>query len=127
MFDVNVPVLRRNFLKLQQQAHPDSYSQAEQKEHQYAQTQSAIINKAYHTLRDPLARAQYMLGLKGQHVDETESLHDPELLMEIMEFREELEEASTEDEVAELKQRNDGKPPVTYALRSRDENSHATS
>ncbi|KAL1933388.1 hypothetical protein VTP01DRAFT_7478 [Rhizomucor pusillus] len=108
-FDVDLKSLRFNFLKLQQQAHPDSFSQASKTEHEYAQMQSSILNKAYHTLRDPLARAQYLLSMRGKQVDESESLHDPELLMEIMEFREELEEAQTEEQVHELKQRNDEK------------------
>ena len=71
--------------------------------------QSSVINKAYHTLKDPLSRAQYLLKQKGIQINEGDSLSDPELLMEVMEFREELEEVTSEAELKPLKERNDGK------------------
>ncbi|KAI8367534.1 HSCB C-terminal oligomerization domain-containing protein, partial [Radiomyces spectabilis] len=108
-FDVDVKSLRRNFLKLQQTAHPDSFSQASQREHKYAEIQSSIINKAYNTLKNPLARAQYLLAMRGVEVEESESLHNPELLMEVMEVREALEEAANDEEVEQIKQENDVK------------------
>lgn len=67
------------------------------------------MNKAYHTLKDPLARAKYLLELQGVEVGESDSLEDPALLMEVMEIREELDEATTDDQVAQVKETNDGK------------------
>lgn len=40
---------------------------------------------------------------------ESDSLEDPALLMEVMEIREELDEATTDDQVAQVKETNDGK------------------
>lgn len=40
---------------------------------------------------------------------ESDSLEDPALLMEVMEIREELDEATTDEEVAQVKETNDGK------------------
>ncbi|KAG0174551.1 hypothetical protein DFQ28_005887 [Apophysomyces sp. BC1034] len=54
-----------------------------------------------------------MLALRGLDVGESESLHDPELLMDVMEVREELEEASTEDDVHRIKLQNDEKMQET--------------
>ncbi|CDH53775.1 iron-sulfur cluster co-chaperone proteinmitochondrial [Lichtheimia corymbifera JMRC:FSU:9682] len=108
-FDVDPKALRFKFLTLQQKAHPDSYSQASKREHEYAQLQSSTLNKAYHTLKDPLARAKYLLELQGVEVGESDSLEDPALLMEVMEIREELDEATTEEEVAQVKETNDEK------------------
>ncbi|KAI8340003.1 Co-chaperone HscB, C-terminal oligomerization domain-containing protein [Chlamydoabsidia padenii] len=108
-YDVDVKLLKRHFLKLQQVAHPDSYSNASKREHKYAEIQSSLLNKAYHTLKDPLARAQYMLAQQGVEVNESESLHNPELLMDVMEVREELEDAETNDDVERIKQANDDK------------------
>ncbi|SAM00118.1 hypothetical protein [Absidia glauca] len=106
-FDVDAKTLKRHFLKLQQVAHPDSYSNASKREHKYAEIQSSLLNKAYQTLKDPLARAHYMLGQHGMEVNEAESLHNPVLLMDVMEVREELEEAETEEDVERIKQAND--------------------
>lgn len=74
------------------------------------------MNKAYHTLKDPLARAKYLLELQGVEVGESDSLEDPALLMEVMEIREELDEATTEEEVAQVKETNDGKCVCVIAL-----------
>lgn len=49
-------------------------------------------------------------------MNEGDSLSDPELLMEVMEFREELEEITTEKDLVPLKQRNDGKFIYKYKL-----------
>ncbi|CAO3613661.1 unnamed protein product [Cunninghamella blakesleeana] len=114
-FDIELGPLKRQFLKLQQVAHPDSYSNATEREHKYAEIQSSLLNKAYHTLKDPLARAQYLLAQKGVEIDESESLHNPALLMEVMEVREELEEATTNDDVEIIKNENDEKIKETVA------------
>ncbi|CAG8495034.1 4387_t:CDS:2 [Paraglomus brasilianum] len=97
-YDIDMGELRRNFLTLQQRVHPDGYSQKDQKEYAYAQQQSSMINKAYQTLRDPIERSLYMLELNNVTIDEAESVDDPELLMEVLEAREQLEGASNEDE-----------------------------
>jgi molecular chaperone HscB len=47
-------------------------------------------------------------------VEETESLTDPMLLAEILEAREELEEASTAEEVDALRQANQSMSPFRY-------------
>ncbi|KAI9259610.1 Co-chaperone HscB, C-terminal oligomerization domain-containing protein [Phascolomyces articulosus] len=108
-FDVDTKAMRFKFLTLQQKAHPDSFSQSSKQEHEYAQLQSSLLNKAYGTLKDPLARARYMLELEGVEISETESLHEPELLMEVMELREELDEVTNEEELGQVKETNDAK------------------
>ncbi|KAJ1644146.1 molecular chaperone [Coemansia asiatica] len=108
-FEVDIGELRRNFLKLQQTVHPDSYSQREQIEHKLAESQSSWINHAYATLKDPLLRAQYLLELCGNEISEKDKITDPGLLMEIMETREEIDMATTEQQMAAIKQSNDEK------------------
>ncbi|KAF8917731.1 hypothetical protein BGZ58_005040 [Dissophora ornata] len=106
-FDIDVKTLRNKFLRIQQQIHPDSYSHNTNGDQVYAQQQSSLANKAYATLKEPLSRANYMLELLGAPIHESESLNEPELLMEVMEARELLEEAQTEEEVQDLKNVND--------------------
>lgn len=75
----------------------------------YAQQQSTLANKAYATLKEPLSRANYLLDLSHAPIHESESLDNPELLMEVMEARELLEDAQTEAEVQDLKDVNDAR------------------
>ncbi|KAF9432271.1 hypothetical protein BGZ76_011036 [Entomortierella beljakovae] len=124
-FDIDVKALRNKFLRIQQQIHPDSYALNENGDHVYAQQQSSLANKAYSTLKEPLSRAIYMLDLLGSPIHETESLNEPELLMEVMEARELLEDAQTEEEVEELKSVNENRmketeDELTLAFRKRD-------
>ena len=58
------------------------------------------MNRAFKTLQNPVLRAEYIL--RGQGIDLAESeqtLEDPELLMEIMERREALDEATSQGQV----------------------------
>ena len=76
-----------------------------------AEATSARINEAYKTLQNPLLRAQYLLSLRGIDVaeDETAKVEDPELLMEVLDAREEIENAREEEELEEMKEINEGR------------------
>ena len=71
---------------------------------------SSVVNKAYGTLLNPYARAEYILQLQGITIGESESVDDPELIMEIMDAREALDNAETREEVERIRQANTGKP-----------------
>lgn len=106
-FSVDLVSLRREFLRLQASAHPDVHPGGPEKRR--AEALSARINEAYRTLREPLTRAQYLLERRGEDVagDEGARVADPGLLMEVMEAREEVEEAQTEEEVGSLREVNE--------------------
>ncbi|MCJ1313621.1 hypothetical protein MMC25_007300 [Agyrium rufum] len=105
-FAVDTRALRREFLQLQAKAHPDRH-QGEDKSR--AEGASALINEAYKTLQDPLRRAQYLLSLRGIEVaeDETAKTEDPDLLMEVLEVREDIEAAESEDDLLPLQEHNE--------------------
>lgn len=105
-FAIDLAALKREFLQLQARAHPDLHPQADKKR---AEATSARINEAYKTLQNPLLRAQYLLSLRGIEVaeDETAKVDDPELLMEVLEARESIEEAEREEDLEEMRQRNE--------------------
>jgi molecular chaperone HscB len=107
-FSIDLNALKKEFLQLQSKAHPDLHPSANK---QRAQALSARINEAYKTLQSPLLRAQYLLSLKGIEVadDETAKVEDPELLMEVLETREMIEEAETEEELTDMKSTNDAR------------------
>ena len=97
--------LRKEFLQLQASAHPDRHPEDRKAE---AQALSARINDAYKTLSSPLLRAQYLLSLRGDHSHSDDAAQlgegkdDQELLLEVLELREQIEEAETEAEVEEM-------------------------
>jgi molecular chaperone HscB len=105
-FAIDVRELRKEFLQLQTVAHPDRHPQELK---QRAEATSARINEAYKTLQSPLLRAQYLLSLREIDVaeDETAKVEDPELLMEVLDTREQIEMAHEEEEVQELRAVND--------------------
>lgn len=106
-WDVDIAALKRAWRLKMALTHPDRMVGRTEKEQQIGAQQSALINRAYETLLDPLLRAHYLLERHGAvEVSESDSLEDPELLMEVMELRERLEEAGSEDEAAEVRADN---------------------
>lgn len=90
-FALDEALLDKKYFDLQKRIHPDRFAGKPEAERVQALQCSMDANKAYHVLKSPLLRAQALLALQGIKVN-TE--HDtvkpsPELLMEIMELREE--------------------------------------
>jgi len=71
-----------------------------------AARQSALLNKAYNTLLSPRTRGEYLLSQQGVDILEVDNMEEEQdLMMQVMEAREELEEAEG-DEVKELLEAN---------------------
>ncbi|KAI1440859.1 Co-chaperone Hsc20 [Annulohypoxylon stygium] len=106
-FAIDLRTLRREFLTLQATAHPDLAPPGPEKRR--AEAVSARINEAYKTLSSPLLRAQYLLQLQGHDVanEETAKVEDPSLLMLVLETREAIEEALSEEELEPLRAENE--------------------
>ncbi|XP_029366118.1 iron-sulfur cluster co-chaperone protein HscB isoform X2 [Echeneis naucrates] len=106
-FTLDTQKLQTRYLQLQRSLHPDNFSQ---KSEEYSESQSALVNKAYKTLRKPLSRGLYMLELEGMGIEEgTDSGADAEFLMELMEINEALDEAQTLEEANKIAQDTKGK------------------
>ncbi|SPO39631.1 related to Co-chaperone protein HscB, mitochondrial precursor [Pseudozyma flocculosa] len=106
-WDVDPAALKRVWRLRMAVTHPDRMSGRSEKEQQIGAQQSALINRAYETLMQPLLRAQYLLERhNAPPVGEADSLEDPELLMEVMELREKLEEAQSEQEATSVREEN---------------------
>ncbi|KDQ09666.1 hypothetical protein BOTBODRAFT_47515 [Botryobasidium botryosum FD-172 SS1] len=107
-FNLDTKILKQYFLNAQRICHPDNWSVKGDKAQSIAASQSSMLNKAYTTLLSPLKRAEYLLSLQGITMAETDKLdhQDQEFILEILDAREELEEATTEAEVEDIRARN---------------------
>src|SRR3984957_14593886 len=89
--------LEKRFYALSRQLHPDLHSRKSQSEREQAEESTAVLNDAYRTLRDPIARAEYLLKLEEFDLGEqTTKDVPPELLEEVFELNMALEEADVE-------------------------------
>lgn len=94
---VDGEALRARFYELSRAHHPDFHQGADAEAQAETLARSALVNRAYRALRDPLARVEYLVALEeGRDTREgaTERPAAPrELLAEMMEVQEALEEA----------------------------------
>jgi len=90
---LDVNDLQARFYKLSRVLHPDHYSRKSDTERECSNQATAKLNDAWRTLRDPVARAEYVLSLEGLEVAEQKSKDvPPELLEEVFEMNMALEE-----------------------------------
>jgi len=89
--------LKKHFYERSRQWHPDRFSRSSAEEQQKSLEMTSVLNDAFRTLRDPVARAEYFLEERGikaaKHVP-------PELLEEVFEMNIALEELRAGDESA---------------------------
>ena len=96
--DIDLANLKANFLKLQQQYHPDKAEDKSQ-----ALIKSSEINQAYKALANVDSRAAYLLALKKQDHNLDQSINDFEFLQSALEIREQLDEAIDTEQLVSLK------------------------
>lgn len=92
--------LERAFHRLSRQLHPDRFARSSVEEQQRSLESTALLNDAYRTLREPVGRVEYLLGL--ERPDSTKVERDQEksmqrqppadLLEEVFELNMQLEE-----------------------------------
>ncbi|KAL2936731.1 Iron-sulfur cluster co-chaperone protein HscB mitochondrial [Bienertia sinuspersici] len=92
-YDIEESSLEGMYKDWQKKLHPDLVHSKSKSEREYAAEQSSRVIDAYRTLGNFLSRAIYLMKLQGVHVDEEQTVSNPELLSEIMEIRESVEEA----------------------------------
>ncbi len=93
-FRVDRALLDRAYRDLQSEVHPDRFASGTDTERRVALQSSARVNEAYGALKDPVQRAQYLLGLHGiEAISETDTQLPLEFLERQLERREEAEEA----------------------------------
>jgi molecular chaperone HscB len=63
--EIDLKALERTFYRLSRQYHPDVYAQASPEQQQWSLDQTSLLNDAYRTLKEPIARTEYLLRLEG--------------------------------------------------------------
>ncbi len=107
---IEMSTLEQKFLQMSWKLHPDNFVNASEAERELSLKRSSELNDAYRTLRDPVARVEYLLAIEGERKEgEKKQQAPPELLEEVFELNESLDElreakAAGED-LAELKAR----------------------
>jgi molecular chaperone HscB len=93
--NIDMPLLEQRFRELSRQYHPDYFYNAPPKERLAALEKSSHLNDAYRTLRSPISRIEYLLGLEGLAVTrpgDGSPKVPPSLLEEVFALNEELDE-----------------------------------
>ncbi len=90
--EIDLADLEKRYHDLSRKFHPDFYQGKSARERWISLDNSATLNKAYRTLKDPYARVEYFIRLKEQTCREIPSQPPLDLLEEILETREALEE-----------------------------------
>ena len=98
-FDLDPKVIEQAFFERSKELHPDRFASAPAAERVAALSRSRALNDAYNVLKKPVARAEYLLARAGVKIGDNERV-EPELLMEILELREELAEARVAGQLA---------------------------
>ncbi|EJT84905.1 co-chaperone HscB [Pseudomonas putida S11] len=107
-FRLDLDKLATRYRELAREVHPDRFADASEREQRVALEKSAALNDAYQTLRSAPRRARYLLAIGGHEVPQEVTVHDPDFLLQQMQWREELEELQDEadlDGVAVFKKR----------------------
>ena len=114
--NVDTAELEREMYTLSRKLHPDLYVRSTPQEQQWSLEQSSKLNDAYRTLRDPIARTEYVLKLEGVELEEqskqaTEQARatgelkkqvvPPDLLEEVFELNMQLEELKANKKMGE--------------------------
>jgi molecular chaperone HscB len=114
--NVDTAALEKQFYAKSRQLHPDRFASKSREEQESATEQSSLLNDAYRTLKDPIARTKYLLSLEGVQLEEqSKSATDaarasgtekkqavpPELLEEVFELNMQLQEMKMAREMGE--------------------------
>lgn len=114
--NIDAAKLEREFYRLSRKLHPDLYARASAREQEWSTERSSLLNDAYRTLRDPIARTEYLLKLEGvqleeqskaatdrarQTGEEKKQVVPPELLEEVFDLNMQLQEMKMSKEMGE--------------------------
>jgi len=106
-FDLDVAELRRRFLAISRQIHPDQFGAADPSTADAAVRVSARLNDAFKVLSQPAQRAAYLLERAGGAGSDQDRSVPPDVLMDTMSLRERIEKATKSDDDAAIRSLSD--------------------
>src|SRR5689334_9428852 len=92
-FAVDAAELERQYLARSRAVHPDYHAAGAAGDLEASLELSAAVNEAYNTLKDPFARAEYLLRLEGGPTAAEHGQMPPAFLAEMLDLREQVEAA----------------------------------
>jgi molecular chaperone HscB len=102
-FALDRALLDERWKGLQREVHPDRHAAADAQTQRQAMQWSVRINEAYQRLKDPLKRAAYLCELNGAPVQaENNTAMPAAFLMQQMQWREDLEEARSVEQLERM-------------------------
>lgn len=94
-FGIDLAQLEAAYRTVQAQVHPDRFASRPEAERRVAMQWATLANEAFRTLKNPVARAGYLLERRGLEQDnERNTSMSQAFLMQQMEWREAVEEAA---------------------------------
>jgi molecular chaperone HscB len=104
--------LERRYHAASRAVHPDRHQTSDDRQREFSLAASAAVNRAYRTLRDPVARGRYWLELHGTRIGDEGARVPPTIAADVFETQEKLEELraagasdALRDEVRGLRER----------------------
>lgn len=104
LLTIDSQALETKFYELSRAFHPDFFQRKTDAEQAISLSNSALLNTAYRTLKDPIRRAEYLVQLEAGSVKDIRTSPPADLFEEILELQEDLDEfrmASSEDQPSE--------------------------
>ena len=74
--DLDLGMLEHQFHKLSRKLHPDRFARASANEKDWSLADTALLNDAYRTLKEPIRRTEYLLKLRGAEIGEEHAGRD---------------------------------------------------
>jgi molecular chaperone HscB len=91
LLTIDTTALEAKYYDLSRAFHPDFFQAKTETEKQISLGNSALLNTAYHTLKDPVQRAEYLLKLEAGSAKDIRNSPPADLFEEILELQEDLE------------------------------------
>ncbi|MDH5775788.1 MAG: Fe-S protein assembly co-chaperone HscB [Nitrospirota bacterium] len=91
LLNIDEQQLEQTYHELSRTFHPDFYSTKDESEKTISLGNSAFLNSAYRTLKDPIQRVEYLIRLEAGAVKDIRSNPPADLFEEILELQEDME------------------------------------